>query len=406
MKKTLFINNFLYYFTLLAFACMAYGFLWSRVFYSIGLLFIGLQFLAVSSTSSLNSIFTNKYFLITLSIPLCNLLRDGVNNIFLINLTIPLFVAFYLANRYKEEWLKNGILISSVVFLITATHTFFVYFSDIGTTIELYKIAQVVSVGAFNDHIRFSIALSLSIMVLFYFYRIGLLTKNEKIYVKCYIGFVVLFLHILAARTGLMLLYFMAFIWIILKVLETRNYWKLVFLFLFPVLPVISYYSFPSFYHRVGYSFYDYQYYKNMTYKEGSSDGVRYYSILSGLDIFQKKPIWGVGFEDLRPACDEWFSSKFPIMSRDVMMLPHNQFIVYAASAGIIGLSLVLLLYLYPLSIWKKISLEGRVMLLGFLFISLVDVFFDSQLKIYVFGLFIPLAIFHMPERKPYSSSE
>jgi O-antigen ligase len=403
MKKTLLINNFLYYFTLLAFACMAYGFLWSRVFYSIGLLFIGLQFLAVSS-ASLKSIFTNRYFLITLSIPLCNLVRDGVNNIFLINLTIPLFVAFYLTNNYKEEWLKNGILISTVVFLVTAIQTSFIYFSDIETTIELYKIAKVVSVGAFNDHIRFSIALSLSIVVLIYFYRVGLLTKKEKIYVKCYIAFVVLFMHILAARTGLLLLYFMAFLWIIFKVIETRNYWKIALLLLFPVLPIISYYTFPSFYHRVGYSFYDYEYYKNMTYKEGSSDGVRYYSILSGVAIFQKKPIWGVGFENLRSACDEWFRGKFPTMSRDVMMLPHNQFIVYAASAGIIGLGLVLLLYLYPLSIWKKISLEGRVILLGFLFISLVEVFFDSQLKIYVFGLFIPLALFHMPERKPYSS--
>ena len=48
-----------------------------------------------------------------------------------------------------------------------------------------------------------------------------------------------------------------------------------------------------------------------MEYREGSSDGFRYYSLLSGCDHFTQQPLTGVGFRGLHIANRNWFKLIF-----------------------------------------------------------------------------------------------
>jgi hypothetical protein len=198
----------------------------------------------------------------------------------------------------------------------------------------------------------------------------------------------------IAARTGLLVFYACSFLYILFNIFFLKKVLHIALLLLLPLLSIISYYLFPSYYHRVGYTLYDYEFYKENKYREGSSDGIRYYSMISGKDIFVKNISKGVGFYNLRQETNNWFTSKFPEMKKDEMMLPHNQYLVYAASAGILGLLIIILFYIFPLFHLSKIDIEGKIIIIGLLLISLVDVFLDSQLKLYGLGYYCGLACY------------
>ena len=83
------------------------------------------------------------------------------------------------------------------------------------------------------------------------------------------------------------------------------------------LLPVLAYQFLPSFRHRMGFVRYDFGYYSKMEYREGSSDGFRYYSLLSGCDHFTQQPPTGVGFRGLHIANRNWFKAHFPQIRED-----------------------------------------------------------------------------------------
>ncbi len=377
------------YFIAITFLFLSFGFTEDRVVYSIGLLFMGL-----TAVTQLNFRQAKKQplFLTSLLIPIVVLLREGFSNVFYINLSLPLFTLYFLSLRGKKNIVESGFLFTLTVFFLQALRSLVIYFNDTARAIENYRVAKVLEIGAFHDHIRISIAIVLSMVIALYYFQKSNVKWIKSIYV-IYLVFQFVFIHFLAARTGILVLYFSVFTLLLHQLVVERSKWIFLIFIGLAIVPIVAYKTFPSFRHRVGYSLYDYGFYKDNKYNPWSSDGVRLYSMKAGIDIYKDNPVFGVGFVNLYNHCDQWYDVHFPQMSSKERMSPHSQYIVYAASAGIFGIIALLLYLFYPLfstRIWK--NKYALAIIIPLLLICVIDVFLDSQLKLFVLGYFMAFA--------------
>jgi hypothetical protein len=248
-----------------------------------------------------------------------------------------------------RAWRKTGwIFLSAVV--AGATWSLIQYISHMQSIHTGYLSAGVILTPVGNDHVRFSLMVCLAIITAFLLYfpgkedsenrgRIILLTSSI---------FLIIFLHILAARTGLLCFYGSVFVmgcWILLK----KMHWVkgLSLLLLLILLPLAAYFIFPTFKNRVSYIHYDFSLVRKDIYRQGSNDGNRVRSIEAGIDLLLKHPA-GVGFGDIPRQTNAWYDIHYPAMVQADRIIPCSEFILYGAGAGWIGLLVFIFVMVLP----------------------------------------------------------
>jgi O-antigen ligase len=384
-------RDFLAYAAVMA---LCIGFVYSRSIYSFGLLFMGLYW--VSNIKKASDLWKSAWFLcsilLAVIVPISDIVNQNpISNVFYIKLSLPLFFVFFAT--LKPEGLKLTLInyIVIIVMFFTAFIAMVNYFMNVDQIIEDYKVAKVMKIGTYSDHIRISVAIACSIILAIYEY-VNSTSKLAKYLMIFYGVFQFIFLHQLAARTGLIMIYLSLF-FLLLNLFFTKNKKALFVLPLLILAPLLSYNIFPSFYQRVGYTLYDNDYYSKMEYREGSSDGLRYYSILAGLSIFEKNKIMGVGFEKLPEESGNWFKSNFPKIKDYEILQPSSQYILYLAAAGVIGF--ILLMVFFALPYCSKINWLNPYFFAiysSMLCIMIFEIFLEGQYGIFVFGFFSALA--------------
>ena len=95
---------------------------------------------------------------------------------------------------------------------------------------------------------------------------------------------------------------------------------------------------------------YDLQQYERGEINE-YSDAMRIESMKIGADIWLKNLWLGVGAGDLKMEMDKIYARDYPKISEANRRLPHNQFIWVLSTTGIIGFTLFLFAFFYPLII-------------------------------------------------------
>ncbi len=215
---------------------------------------------------------------------------------------------------------------------------------------EAYLQAKTLPTPADNDHIRFSwlvtIAVLLALQCLF--------AEKKKIvrYVLlAVIVFLVIYLHILAAKTGLACLYAGCFIYF-LYTLFVQKKWKigLYVLVVATAMASVCYYTMPTLRNRVQYVLYDFSNYSKGNTMPGYGDASRWLSIRAGYELTTQHPITGVGFGDILKEVDQWHQTNHPSSLAYERFLPANEWLVYGAGSGWPGLicftvGILLLLY-------------------------------------------------------------
>lgn len=250
---------------------------------------------------------------------------------------------------------------------------------------KAYLQAKVMPSPLNNDHIRFSWFVVLALLLTIPQVK----TITDKWLFKACIAvmiWLVVYLHLLAAKTGLLCLYVAAIIFII-HYIFTGKKWKYGVLMgaMFLLLPVTAYVTFPSLRNRVQYVVYDFNNYSKGNFVPGSSDGARVLSLKAGWHIFTSHPLTGVGFGDMRPAVEAWHQKFNPQSFTFDQFLPLNEWLLYGSGAGlpgIIGLTIGLLLMLCPL--WKK-GIYGRITVVVLLIPLMTDDTIESQFGVVIF---------------------
>ncbi len=389
------LRNILAYITLIF---LVWGFLYSRAFHSVGLLLMGLIW--ISNYKQTLWLFKDKWFISLFTIIFCVPVFDIINgsaidNAFFIKLSLPLYPLFFFA--WNPDSKKIG-YINRIIFLLLfllSIETIIKYILNFDAINDDYKVAKVLSIGFYSDHIRISVFIALSCIFAIYEILENSIKKVEKIILLSYVCFQVIFLHFLVARTGLVALYLSMSIFFIYRLIK---YNSKIFIYLFALLislPIISMKLFPSFYNRIGFTMWDKSYYERMEYREGSSDGLRYYSIRSGIDIFEKNVRDGVGFHNLRNESFAWLKDKFPAIKDYELLQPSSEFIIYAASGGVLCLFLILLYVILPFFYKELLKNEYFISVYFALFvIMLFEIFLENQYGVFVFGFLAYWAYF------------
>lgn len=248
----------------------------------------------------------------------------------------------------RNQW---RLLAGIFILLVTAgaAWSFFQYGSDPDTVNEGYLRAKSLITPLSDDHVRFSWMVSIAVLLsgwMGWMYR----KENRVLPALCFLiaALLILYLHLLAARTGLISLYGMLLffsIWLILKMKKTYGFLLILFL---AALPVIAWLTLPTFQNRVRYFRYDLGYFKNADYLPGANDAVRVISLKAGWNLLRENPVAGVGFGDLLTETKKWYETKYPGMLERDKIFPSSEWLLYGAGAGIPGICLFALSMYLP----------------------------------------------------------
>ncbi len=339
---------------------MLSGVLLSRALLSFGLIVFVLVCLVHRNILQQLKVFFSSPFLWSMSLlfflPLLSGLWSGDHSqwghILRIKLPLLLFpVCFANIEKFRfKDWERIAFSFL-IVMTIGVCWSLWQYFQNVKSVNANYLKAHTIETPLGNDHVRFSLLVAIGILN-----AVFLLIKSRRNHRKVITGllvsivlFFVLYLHVLAVRTGLFCFYtgiFGFLIWLIWNQKNKIRYvWLLSLLFLFPV---ISYFVFPTFKNRIKYLKYDLSLVQENIYVSGSNDGNRIFSIQAGWQLLKQNPLGGVGFGDIAKEIDRIYETSNPNAATEDKILPSSEWMMYGAGNGWPGFILFSFAMLIP----------------------------------------------------------
>lgn len=160
--------------------------------------------------------------------------------------------------------------------------------------------------------------------------------------------FLFFFQHFLAVRSGLAALYAVLF-FTLLRYMWNSKQWLvgLGALILFSSMLLAAVQFIPSLNQRLDYMVHDWHMFRNHA-GQNYSDSERWVSLETGVELWKRAPLFGVGAGDLPVETNKLLAEEYP-QYVETPKLPHNQFIYLLAGTGIVGLVLSMIVFLYPM---------------------------------------------------------
>ena len=217
--------------------------------------------------------------------------------------------------------------------------------------VESYLHAKVMPTPFNIGHIRFSLMSAFSALIGWVLYK-DQFTFKWKIERYVLLGgglFLVIFLHILSVRSGLLAFYAAAFVYLFMETVKNRNLKQLVFSILF--LGMISgamYFLSPTLRNKANYMHKDVSRFKDGKNVNNYSDGNRLLSWKLGWRIGNKNPLIGVGIGDVLDEITHIYVTEYPEITENNRLIPHSQFVYIFAGCGLLGMLWFIAACLYP----------------------------------------------------------
>lgn len=210
--------------------------------------------------------------------------------------------------------------------------------------IKGYQFSKPIPTTKYNDHIRFSISLVLSIFMIFYLlFEKNTIKKGTRYIMTAVVVLFIIYIHILAAKSGLVCLYLGLLIFGIFKIGRKNKVLGLLAAVFIIALPFLGYLFVPTFKAKIDYVGYEVNRTKETRrYDYTLSDAGRMITYEIGSKSIKEHPFLGVGAGDLMEEMRKGYKSDYPEITGDQQFGPINQFMFTALSVGI-PLTLLLL---------------------------------------------------------------
>lgn len=287
----------------------------------------------------------------------------------------------------KQQW--EGV--ASVFILLIAgasVWSLFHYMQNVAEVNEGYLRAKTLITPLGNDHVRFSWLVSVAVL-LGSCLCVSKYKERRKLFwiLSVITGWLIIFLHILAARTGLISFYILLAgfcLWFMIK----RIKWKygVAMLIIIIGLPVIAYKTLPSFHNRVNYFRYEFEYFKKTHYLPGANDAVRIISIKAGWNVMQQQPATGVGFGDVFAETKEWYDANYPQMIEADKIYPSAQWAMYGAGCGWPGIIVFVIAMFIPFFVKTRHQIVWWLLNATAIFSLLFDPGLEVQFGVFVYS--------------------
>lgn len=358
------------------------GMLWSRALLSVSFILFVVLSVVFEGKRSFNLIKDSFWLKTMLALVLVYSLsgfwsEDKAQWVKTVQVKLPLlfmpFTLGVLVNISKEIYCKLLYVLASLVVISTGWSYIF-YFLTENITLT-YLQAKVLPVPMYNDHVRFSWLVVVVFAMLLDRWLI-IREKRERWILVGLLVYLVVYLHVLAAKTGVLGLYIVAIIFLLKQVKGKLRFYGLMILFL---LPVLSWFCLPSFQNRLKFVWWDFQNYSRGNYTEGLSDAPRILSLKAGLDIVKTNPLMGIGSGDVLNQTNQWYRIHAPFLKPYEQLLPCNQLMMFVCSGGVLMGLIALVFFLSPL--WIKV-LKNNYLWLAFHAVALFGFMYEISLEV------------------------
>ncbi|MEN9523880.1 MAG: hypothetical protein RL065_2257 [Bacteroidota bacterium] len=245
------------------------------------------------------------------------------------------FCVLFPIGKRKFEILLFAFWLSVFLFSCYSVIHFWVHYDKV---IQSYAAAQTLWTP--KDHIRFSLAVACCIWIGIYLYRVEFYFKYKWENQIWFYGslLLIIYLHILAVRSGLLGFYLSVF-YFIFYFLVVKKSWKhaLITLISSIVICSIAVFSSPTIQTKIGYMRYDIGEYFSGKNVQGKSDAARLMSQEMGWNVLKNNLLFGVGIGDVQNEVKKQYASLHPEIEESQRLEPHNQFLFTAVGLGIVG---------------------------------------------------------------------
>lgn len=304
---------------------------------------------------------------------------------------LPLaFAAPMKLARQRWEWLAYVFIL---LMLAASAWSMFHYLQDSEMINEGYLRAKTLVTPLENDHVRFSWLVSVAVLLSGWL-GISKQKENSKMFwILVFVaGWLIIFLHILAARTGLISFYILLAgfcLWFMIKRITPiaigRKY-GVGLLIIIIALPVIAYKTLPSFHNRVNYFLYEFEYFKKTHYLPGANDAVRIISLKAGWNVMLQRPALGVGFGDVKVETKKWYAANYPQMIEADKIYPSGEWAIYGAGCGWPGLLVFAIAMFIPFLVKTKHPIVWWLLNTTAVFSLLFDPGLEVQFGVFIYS--------------------
>jgi O-antigen ligase len=267
----------------------------------------------------------------------------------------------------------------------------FHYASDMEAINESYLRAKSIATPLGNDHVRFSWLVSIAVLLCgWIWWRVRDRQKLLATIVLLNMAWLIIFLHLLAARTGLFSFYIMVLVigtWLILE--KAKLVTGIILLIALVSLPFVAYLLLPSFQNRVSYILYDYGHFSESRYLPGGNDAARVISLRAGWALLNKNPIAGIGAGDIPALTRQWDINQYPGMLDTDIIYPSSEWLIYGLTAGWPGVILFTAIMLVPFFYQRRPGLVWLLLHLTAAFSFLFDMGLEIQFGVFVYSFIV-----------------
>lgn len=307
-------------------------------------------------------------------------------------LLLPL--AFGLLPPFSRKQIRIFTVSAAVIFLATIGYSISFLLADPAYYIEQYRFSKVLPTLAGQDYIRYSLAISLFIVWCVFILK-HLKNKAAKWLLRAAIVILGIYLHIIAVKTGILVLYMFVFLSAVYTIFRRKPIVGLATLALIILLAVGGYKYVPTFERKIDYFEYSWKVFKQGNYDSDYSDIGRLISYDVALKQLPDNTLAGTGIGDMHDVMQDGYAKWYPGVPEFQQHKPHNQFLIVALGCGIPALIIFLVWLFYPLK-WVRRTRSGFFLFSVWLlmFIPLMtEPFLEVQQGVYVYLFFMLLFI-------------
>jgi O-antigen ligase len=346
------------WFGLLAIAAILVGMLFSKVLVSMGMIGLAVNTVFNWGGAAVFRRFLQHKALLALSgiflfYLLSGLYSENVDFLFRrLRLTLPLLLlplVILSVPRFDRRIYYSLLYGFFLLVALMCLYSMGLYLKDYERVTELYKQGQVLYTPVM--HIRFSLMVAYCVAIGGYLWaeRFYWFFPWERWLLLGLSGFLFIFLHVLAVRSGLLALYGVLGFALMRTVVRNRQYILALAAVAALVLGVwLAVQYLPTLKNKIGYTRYSIDLFLKGENLEDLSDSHRLGSMLAGLEISRQHPWTGVGIGDILDECEAYYQQHLPALAGEKLM-PHNQYLFMQAATGFFGLLYFLWATLYPL---------------------------------------------------------
>jgi O-antigen ligase len=294
--------------------------------------------------------------------------------------------AYWLAPKTTSKRFAYINLFQFGLVVIAALYSVMSYLLHMDQLSKGYLQAKTLTVLISNDHVQFSLLVFLTMVLMIKEWpRLqALFSMKTRIITGFLMIWLFIYLHILGAKTGLLLTYF----GIVVYLLKNAPYLvKILALPLALGILYMAYLIFPTLKNRFHYTLYDFNQYVHGSMVNGLTDGARVLSWKAGMAIAKEHPYLGVGFGDMNDVFMQWHGVHSAQLDQYNYLQPSNEFLMYMCACGILGIfSLAIgLWWIYSKSVCRKeilftILFSAQVLMMWY------EVNISSQIAIMLFA--------------------